>query len=372
LYQGISDRGPYKSTDGGASFHRILGTGWPVTVKNFVWNGPYFSNYKLCQNECSEECTAKGQLGSGGTTDFSISQQNPNVVYSALGSGSNRSHQGGINKSTDGGKTWQPVGYQADTWSPETDFELNPKTCIPYGFRHVAVDPRDDRIVLAAMENPEAWTVTLYKTPDGGATWSPVLKVPETASGLAISVPEPGVVLLATHSDVYKSERGGDADSFQIITPEGASQIETIALSPHRAGVYVVGTRIGGLYYTSDGGATYTHNKLDDILEQRAFQDSSELLAAEIATALNPNVHLRRDVSAIVFDPLVQDTFYVGTSLRPRAGFGIIKLTNGAQSWERLPLEGLTHRNTYDLAIDSAGKYIYAGTNDGTFRLQLR
>ena len=95
-------------------------------------------------------------------------------------------------------------------------------------------------------------------------------------------------------------------------------------------------------------------------------------LATDVAAALNPNVHWRRHISAIVFDPLAKDTFYAGTSLRPRTGFGIIKLTHSAQSWERLPLAGLTHRNTYDLTIDSAGEYLYAGTNDGTFRLRLR
>ena len=376
LYQGISDRGPYKSTDRGASFHRILGTGWPVTVKNFVWNGPYFSNYKMCQpdsnrNECSEECTARGQLASGGTTDFGISHQDSNIVYSSFGSGSNRSLRGGINKSTDGGKTWQPVGFQTEPRSPENSFELNPETCLPYGFRHVAVDPRDDRVVLAAMENPTSWEVTLYKTTDGGATWNSVLKTPGTSSGIEISIPEPGVVLVATRTDIWMSAHGGAAGSFQRITPDTALQIESIALSPHQPGVYVIGTRTDGLYYTSDSGSTWTNNRLDKLFDRQESPDGSEDLASGVATAFNPNVSSRRHVSAVVFDPQARDTFYVGTSLRPRAGCGIARLTNSAQNWEQLPLEGLTHRNIYALAIDSAGEYLYAGTNDGTFRLQL-
>jgi hypothetical protein len=96
------------------------------------------------------------------------------------------------------------------------------------------------------------------------------------------------------------------------------------------------------------------------------------LLDPKIATAINPSVAVRRDIRAIAFDPLHRDVFYVGGSQRPRASFGVARITAGATRWERLPLQGLSHRNIYDLTVDTSGANLYAATNDGTFRLRLR
>jgi photosystem II stability/assembly factor-like uncharacterized protein len=214
LYQGIADFGPYKSIDRGASFHRILGSGWLVTVDNYAWTGPYYSNYKVCQLHCSSTCKEQGWIGSGGTTDFAISRQDPNVVYSAFGSGSSRSEHGGVNKSTDAGRTWQPVGFQL-----EKGFDLNPETCVPYGFRYLAIDPADDNVLFAAMEIPPSETGRLYKTTDGGVTWSSVYSTPSYITGVEVSAVVPELVVFTTRSDVYKSEREGEAGSWQVITP---------------------------------------------------------------------------------------------------------------------------------------------------------
>jgi hypothetical protein len=134
----------------------------------------------------------------------------------------------------------------------------------------------------------------------------------------------------------------------------------------------VIGTRNDGLYYTNDGGSSWIQNDLPGFYEQKTTQDSEKHLDTRIATAFNPRVKPRRDVSAIVFDPIVEDTFYIGCDLKPRAGFGVAKITNAGRSWERLPLAGLTHRNTFDVDIDSDGKVLYAGTFEGTFSLILR
>jgi hypothetical protein len=99
------------------------------------------------------------------------------VVYSVFGSGSGNSRQGGVNKSTDGGATWRPVGFQL-----EGGFELNPETCLPYGFRHLALDPTDDDVVFAAQEIPTAGAGKLYRTTNG---------VHQGAGGVALG-PRPG------------------------------------------------------------------------------------------------------------------------------------------------------------------------------------
>ncbi|MFZ5917455.1 MAG: WD40/YVTN/BNR-like repeat-containing protein [Chloroflexota bacterium] len=368
LYQGISDFGPYKSVDRGASFYRIVGNGWPVTVDNYVWNGPYYSNYQKCQLGCSPTCQETGYLASGGTTDFAISRQSSNVIYSAFGSGSGSSEFGGVNKSIDAGETWQPVGFQL-----EQGFSLNPESCVPYGVRHLAIDPTDDNILLAAQEILSTQTGKLYRTTDGGTTWVEVLVTAHYITGLEISDVDPDQVVLTTFTEVFKSEEKGGAGSWQNITPPDAGwSFQAVALSPYHAGVYVLGTNDRGVYYSTDGGASWTNYGLDDLFAQKHHQGSEQFLDPEIATATNPNAYLLKNISAIVFDPTVPDTFYVAGTRWVRASFGVAKITHAGQQWQRLPLEGLSHRNIFDLAVDSQGEFLYAGTFNGTFRFNLR
>jgi len=367
LYQGISDFGPYKSVDRGLSFHRILGNGWPVTVGNYEWNGPYYSNYRKCWLPCSSTCEQEGQVASGGTTDFAISRQDSNIIYSSFGSGSGGNKYGGVNKSIDGGRTWQPVGFQL-----ERGFELNPETCVPYGFRHLAIDPTNDKVLFAAMEIPYSGTGKLYKTTDGGATWSEVYSTPDYIERIDVSAVDPNLVVFTTRTGVYKSEQGGETDSWQMITPPEASGIRTVKVSPHQAQVYVISTNNQGIYYTADGGASWRNNQLQDFFEQKLYQGSDQYLDAKIATASNPGARVLKNISAIVFDPVTPDTFYVAGTRHTRASVGVAKITNAGQNWQRLPLEGLSHRNVFDLAMDSSGEFLYAGTFDGTYRLKLR
>jgi len=368
LYQGISDFGPYKSVDRGASFHRILGNGWPVTVDNYVWNGPYYRNYRKCWLSCSSICEEKGRIASGGTTDFAISRQDSNIVYSAFGGGSGSSNYGGVNKSTDGGSTWRPIGFQL-----EQGFDLNPATCVPYGFRHLAIDPTDHDVLFAAMEIPPTQTGKLYKTSDGGATWTEVYATPGYyINGLEISLVDSNLVVFAAHRDVYRSEQGGETGSWQEISPPGKYAIRTVELSPHDAQVCVVGTNDQGIYYTDDGGTSWSNYRFEGLFEQKRYQGSSERLPTEIAAAVNPGAYVLKNVSAVVFDPVVADTFYIAGTWYTRASFGVAKITSAGQDWRRLPLQGLSHRNIFDLTIDAAGEFLYAGTFDGTFTIKLR
>jgi hypothetical protein len=154
--------------------------------------------------------------------------------------------------------------------------------------------------------------------------------------------------------------------------PPGALRV--LALSPHNREVIVVGTNNDGICYTSDGGTSWANHQLAGLFEQRLYQGSEEYLDDEIATALNPDEPMYRRVAALVFDPLEPDTFYMGGSQHgfSRASFGVARITEAGQSWERLPLAGLACRNVFDLAVDSAGEYLYAGTLNGTYRLRLR
>jgi hypothetical protein len=172
--------------------------------------------------------------------------------------------------------------------------------------------------------------------------------------------------------DVLRSDSGGAADSWESILPEEGQSIRALALSPHRAGVYVIGTNNNGIWYTADAGATWTNNLLDGFFEQHISATDPAPLDPEIATAHDPGQVLRRNISVIAFALQSEDTFYVAGHQGARASVGVARITLGGTHWERLPLAGLSHRNVYAMAIDAAEQFLYAGTNDGVFGLALR
>lgn len=97
-----------------------------------------------------------------------ISQADPNVVWVGTGEDTSRNSVAwgdGVYKSTDGGKTWQNMGLK------ET-----------MHISRIVIDPKDPNIVTVGAlgrlwgPNPERG---IYRTTDGGKTWTQVLKVDE-------------------------------------------------------------------------------------------------------------------------------------------------------------------------------------------------
>ncbi len=93
---------------------------------------------------------------------------NPLIVW--VGTGENNSQRSvgygdGVYKSIDGGKTWKNMGLKASEH-----------------IGMIAIDPRDPDVVYVAVQGP-LWNPGgdrgLYKTTDGGATWTCVLAISE-------------------------------------------------------------------------------------------------------------------------------------------------------------------------------------------------
>ncbi len=92
---------------------------------------------------------------------IAIDPKDSNVLW--LGTGENNSQRSahfgdGIYKSTDAGKTWKRMGL-------ETSEHIG----------DILIDPRNSNVVYVASQGPlfsEGGERGLYKTTDGGATWS--------------------------------------------------------------------------------------------------------------------------------------------------------------------------------------------------------
>ena len=119
-----------------------------------------------------------------------VDPKDSSVVW--VGSGENASQRSahfgdGIYKSTDAGKTWKNVGLQSSEHIGK-----------------IIIDPRNSNVVYVASQGP-LWSAGgergLYKTIDGGTTWSAVLTVsPDTGvSDVVFDVKNPDILYASSY-----------------------------------------------------------------------------------------------------------------------------------------------------------------------------
>jgi len=212
---------------------------------------------------------------------LAVAASDSRILYIGTGEASIRSditYGAGVYRSGDGGAHWQPVGLE------ETRH-----------IGKVLVDPRDPDVVLVAAlghaygPNPERG---VFRSTDGGRTWTKVLyKDPDTgAIDLAADPEDPQVVYAALWqarrtpweqyqpdegpgSGLYKSSDGGA--TWTPLTGHGlpAGPVGRIGLAAGRGGrVYALigaGRGAGGLYRSDDRGLTWRLAGADPRLTSR-------------------------------------------------------------------------------------------------------
>lgn len=150
---------------------------------------------------------------------LTIDPKDSNVLW--LGTGENTSQRSahfgdGVYKSTDAGKTWKHMGLKNSEHIGE-----------------ILVDPRNSNVVYVSAQGP-LWSAGgdrgLYKTTDGGATWTRVLHVSEDTgiSEIAFQPGKPDVL----YASAYQRRRA--------------------------VGQMIGGGPEGGIYKTTNGGKTWT------------------------------------------------------------------------------------------------------------------
>ena len=158
-----------------------------------------------------------------------IDPTNPDVIWVGTGEGNPRNSQssgGGLFKSVDGGKSFQLVGLK------ETKH-----------IHRIVIDPRNPNTVYVAAIGV-AWGDSphrgVYKTTDGGKTWSKVL---------------------------YNNERTGAADL--VMDPVNPNKL-ICAMWEYRRWPWIFksGGEGSGMYVTLDGGETWTKRTSEDGLPE--------------------------------------------------------------------------------------------------------
>ncbi len=179
-------------------------------------------------------------------------------------------------KSTDAGKTWTHIGLEGTTKIPK-----------------IIVDPKDPNIVIAvAMGGTTGTQRGIFRTDDGGQTWTNVLHPDNETGGRDLSSPfdMPNVIFattiaetpavpvwpwrrgcgeaLANRTKLYKSVDEGKTWTEVTSNPSTTGRI-AVAVAMHSNGqrIYVVGAlqqNSSGLFRSDDQGATWKHMAGDD------------------------------------------------------------------------------------------------------------
>jgi photosystem II stability/assembly factor-like uncharacterized protein len=204
-----------------------------------------------------------------------VAPSDPNIIYAgsgdAVSSPSTGTDGNGMYKSTDAGKTWVHIGLDGTTKIPK-----------------IIVDPKDPNIVIvAAMGGTIGTQRGIFRTDDGGQTWTNVLHPDDETGGRDLSSPfdDPSVIFATTeaetrggppgrapegpsHTKLYKSLDEGKTWTEVTSNPLTTGRLG-VAVAMHTNGqrIYIVGApkpNSSGLFRSDDQGATWKHMAADD------------------------------------------------------------------------------------------------------------
>lgn len=200
VWQGLSQAGLYKSTDGGTTFVKNTSllalntttnttstTGYSIQqieigADNSVWVSTRSSRYSNIDSGGRILKSADGNTfsevynvgNSGARVNFTLSRADANKVYAFMQGANSTTEPIRIAKSTDGGTTWQAsndttptivLPTATDTSIPANDFTRGQS----FYDLIIATDPLDDNTVYIGG-------IDLYKSINGGASWTQISK----------------------------------------------------------------------------------------------------------------------------------------------------------------------------------------------------
>jgi photosystem II stability/assembly factor-like uncharacterized protein len=224
-----------------------------------------------------------GQLGSASVGAVEVCQSNPDVLYLGTGETQLRGNilpGDGAYKSTDAGKTWTHVGLRAGR-----------------NVGRIRVHPTNCDVAYAAVfgeySGPSAER-GIYRTTDGGQTWTQVLKRDERTGGVDISIdPQNPDIVYAALWEAWRNQWGmssGGPGSGLFRSNDGGATWTELTRRPGMPREGLVGkigvsvspadpTRVyaivehdsGGVFRSDDRGDTWERVNTERKLRQRAF-----------------------------------------------------------------------------------------------------
>jgi photosystem II stability/assembly factor-like uncharacterized protein len=170
----------------------------------------------------------------------------------------------------------------------------------------VAIDPQDDEVIHVG-----AGSGHVYRTEDGGVTWSSTYPGASGINDMAVDPQDPQKIYLASTRLYTSSDQG---ETFQEV--DHVEYAECIDIAADSSAIYVGASFGRGVYRSTDGGSTWS----------------------QITETLPVFGNHTCPILSVAVDPHDADTVWAGMQY----GGGIARSTNGGDTWQVM---GLTENN---------------------------
>lgn len=226
-------------------------------------------------------------------------------------------------KSEDGGKTWRVI---KNGMIDDSDIFA------------IDIDPRDANHIIASACSG------IYETKNAGESWRKVQGIPSQSRRTRSILQHPsvpGVVFAGTTEGFWRSDKGGDPDSWMVTTSRQL-EINSIAVHPSRPENVYIGTNNYGIMVSNDGGKSFT--------------------------PMNAG-YSGRFANAILADREVANRIYAST-INTATGGGFLFVSNdNGENWRPSMRSMPSRLITYAILQDTRdANLIYLGTNLGVYR----
>jgi photosystem II stability/assembly factor-like uncharacterized protein len=302
--------------------------------------------WKTTDGGSTWEPVTDGQITSSSVGAVAVCEADPDVVYIGTGETQLRGNviQGdGVYKSTDAGATWAHVGLAAT--QNVARIRVHPEDCDVAWVAAFGVHsaPNPERGVYKTTDGGGSWELTLFRSPDAGAT--DLVVDPNDPDVLYATIWEAwrkswGMSSGGPDSGLWRSTDGGETWSditatlgLEPASPIGKMGVAVSAASSDRVWVLVEHEPQGGLYRSDDGGRTWEHVNDDRRIRQRAFY-----------------------YTRIYADPLDEDVVYA-------LNVGFFRSEDGGETFPRQI--SVPHGDNHDLWIAPSDPERMINSNDG-------
>jgi photosystem II stability/assembly factor-like uncharacterized protein len=227
LWSDSTDRGLYKTTDGGKNWDLVLKGANPSTGASGLAMDPNDSNVMFA---CMWDFRRKGW------------------TFRSGGEGPDKPSGSGLFRTADGGATWTEITPEANKGFPKK----------PYGRLAVAIAPSNPKRVYCFVESTDS---ALFVSDDGGATWDKRDKSnwmvwrPFYFANLIVDPKNPDRVFKCDGPLIMSDDAG---KSFSVVGGfQGAhGDLHAIWIDPTNTQTVISGDD-GGVYYSYNGGARW-------------------------------------------------------------------------------------------------------------------
>lgn len=245
LYISTGGSGIMKSDDGGVTLVQLK-TGLPTQVSaTHISVDPSNQNhyFAFVSGQGIYQSSDKGENWSLYSSDFEVSSsfksfwhpENANIAYAALGN---------LYRSDDKGITWENI-------SPSESAD----------FVSFTIHPNDPDIVYAGSYSEKK----IYKSSNGGESWSVISQTLLTPQNLAISYSNPNILYCACFDGLWKSSDGGVNwenifTSRQDVFGSGTAgeRFEVVNINPENPDQVYAANRSNKGFISDDGGVTWS------------------------------------------------------------------------------------------------------------------